>query len=100
MLGAGETLPGAVGAVGAAAPGSFVDLTQQQFGQFLAQVTRRNPDIPLVFYCQGINCWMSYNASLRAIHLGYHNVLWYRGGLEAWKYAGLPTQPPQQNMPR
>ena len=35
---------------------------------------------------------MSYNASLRAIALGYTNVLWYRGGIEAWKQAGLPVQ--------
>ena len=35
---------------------------------------------------------MSYNASLRAINLGYTNVLWYRGGIEAWKQAGLPVQ--------
>jgi hypothetical protein len=33
---------------------------------------------------------MSYNAALRAINLGYKNVLWYRGGIEAWQRAGLP----------
>ena len=44
-------------------------------------------------YCQGTYCWMSYNAALRAINLGYTNVLWYRGGIEAWKQAGLPTAP-------
>jgi rhodanese-related sulfurtransferase len=92
VLGSGEVLPGALPAAGAAAPGSFQDQTQQQFGQFLSQATQRRTDMPLVFYCQGINCWMSYNAALRAIHLGYKNVLWYRGGLEAWKLAGLPTQ--------
>jgi hypothetical protein len=39
---------------------------------------------------------MSYNAALRAINAGYTNVLWYRGGIEAWKMAGLPTQAVQQ----
>jgi 3-mercaptopyruvate sulfurtransferase SseA len=39
---------------------------------------------------------MSYNAALRAINLGYTNVLWYRGGIEAWQQAGLPVQPAQQ----
>jgi rhodanese-related sulfurtransferase len=35
---------------------------------------------------------MSYNAALRAIAAGYSNVLWYRGGIEAWKAAGMPVQ--------
>ncbi len=39
-------------------------------------------------------CWVSYNAALRAINAGYTNVLWYRGGIEAWKAAGLPTLAP------
>jgi rhodanese-related sulfurtransferase len=32
------------------------------------------------------------DASLRAINLGYTNVLSYRGGIESWKKAGLPVQ--------
>jgi len=98
VLGAGETLPNAIAAVPASQPGSFQDQTQQQFGQFLAQVTQGRTDTPLVFYCQGVQCWMSYNAALRAINLGYRNVLWYRGGLEAWKHAGLPTQQAQMQQ--
>jgi rhodanese-related sulfurtransferase len=35
---------------------------------------------------------MSYNAALRAINLGYRNVLWYRGGVEAWKAGGNQVQ--------
>ena len=31
------------------------------------------------------------NAALRAINLGYKQVLWYRGGIEAWQKAGLQT---------
>jgi PQQ-dependent catabolism-associated CXXCW motif protein len=93
VLGAPQTLPNAISAVPAFQPGSYQDQIQQQFGQFLAQATQQKMDTPMVFYCEGLNCWMSYNASLRAIHLGYKNVLWYRGGLEAWTYAGLPTQP-------
>ena len=31
---------------------------------------------------------LAYNASLRAVKLGYSNVLWYRGGHEAWRLAG------------
>lgn len=85
VLGSGYTLPMAQNAVGAAEPGSFNDQVQRNFGQFLQQTTQGNTGRPMVFYCQGPHCWMSYNAALRAIHLGYRQVYWYRGGVEAWQ---------------
>ncbi|MFV0278596.1 MAG: rhodanese-like domain-containing protein, partial [Parahaliea sp.] len=99
VLGGQEVLPGAQNAIAAHQPGSFNDQTQSQFGAYLQQVTQGSKDMPLVFYCLSTQCWMSYNASLRAIKLGYKNVLWYRGGVEAWKMAGLPTTNPHAGMP-
>lgn len=96
ILGGNEILPGAVYAAPASAAGSFQDQTQQQFGQFLQQLTQGNMETPIVLYCLSSHCWMSYNASLRAINLGYKNVLWYRGGIEAWKAAGQQVQQRQQ----
>ena len=98
VLGGNQMLPGAIPAVNAAQPGSFNDQTQQGFGQFLQQLTGGNQDAALVFYCASSQCWMSYNAALRAINLGYRNVLWYRGGIEAWSYAGLPMMSPGGGM--
>jgi PQQ-dependent catabolism-associated CXXCW motif protein len=95
VLGGPERIQGAQYAVPAAQPGAFNDQPQQQFGQYLQQVTNGNKQYPIVTYCLSTQCWMSYNAALRAINLGYTNVLWYRGGIEAWKQAGLPTQPAQ-----
>ncbi len=92
ILGGQEMIRGAVYAVPAAQSGTFNDQTQQQFGQFLQQATGGNKQHPIVMYCLSPECWMSYNASLRAINLGYTNVLWYRGGIESWKKAGLPLQ--------
>lgn len=92
ILGGTEIIPGARTARPAAQPGTFSDETQQVFGKYLQSVTQGNMDVPLVFYCLSSHCWMSYNASLRAIHMGYKNVLWYRGGIEAWKAAGQQTQ--------
>jgi PQQ-dependent catabolism-associated CXXCW motif protein len=92
VLGAEETIPGSALAVPAHQPGGFDDQVQQEFGAFLSQATAGSPEMPLVLYCLSIHCWMSYNAALRAINLGYTNVLWYRGGLEAWKAAGRQTQ--------
>ena len=88
VLGGKQILPNALPLAWAAQPGSFNDSTQQQLAQALAQATAGRNDVPLVFYCGGPQCWMSYNAALRAIHLGYRNVLWYRGGMEAWQRAG------------
>ncbi len=92
ILGGPEILPGALAASPAAQPGNFTDRTQQEFGQFLQQMTQGNKETPLVFYCQSTQCWMSYNASLRAINMGFTNVLWYRGGIEAWKAGGQQVQ--------
>jgi PQQ-dependent catabolism-associated CXXCW motif protein len=49
---------------------------------------------PVVFYCVSRNCWLSANAAQRAAVAGWRQVRWYRGGLEAWRAAGLPTAPP------
>ncbi len=91
VLGGGERIPGAQSAMPAHRAGSFNDDTQRQFGQYLQQATRGNREHPLVLYCASPQCWMSYNAALRAIKLGYTNVLWYRGGLQFWKQAGQPV---------
>ena len=92
ILGGQEMIPGALTAVPASQAGTFSDRTQQEFGQFLQQKTQGNKETPLVFYCLSSHCWMSYNASLRAINMGFKNVLWYRGGIEAWKAAGQQVQ--------
>lgn len=102
VLGAPDIIPGALGAVPAHQPGTFDDKTQREFGGFLQQTTGGRMDTPLIFYCASRECWMSYNAALRAIHMGYTNVLWYRGGLDAWQAAGGQVQnimPPQRGGP-
>jgi PQQ-dependent catabolism-associated CXXCW motif protein len=96
VLGGAEMIQGAQYAVPAAQSGAFNDQPQQQFGQYLQQATNGNKQHPIVTYCLSTQCWMSYNAALRAINLGYTNVLWYRGGIEAWKQAGMPTQSTQR----
>ena len=98
VLGGPQTLPQARPAVPASQPGSFDDPVQREFGNYMQQMTGGNRETPVVFYCLNPQCWMSYNAALRAIKLGYSNVLWYRGGIEAWQQAGLPVQPQQQRF--
>lgn len=98
VLGQPEVLPNAVAAAWLAQPGTFSDAVQAQAAQLFAQAAQGRKDVALVFYCASRECWMSYNAALRAVQAGYTNVLWYRGGLEAWKAAGLPTQAGAQPM--
>lgn len=86
-----QHLPGAIAVVPAAQGGSFDDEVQRGFGQYLQQATGGDTSKMLVFYCGGPQCWGSYNAALRAIRMGYRNVHWYRGGLQAWQEAGLPV---------
>lgn len=93
VLGGDYGLPGAYMAPAMSSPGSFQDRIQQQTRQFLGQVTGGDPRQPLVFYCSDPMCWLSYNAALRAVAAGYENVLWYRGGLQAWQMSGLPVEP-------
>ncbi|HEV2955355.1 MAG TPA: tetratricopeptide repeat protein [Xanthobacteraceae bacterium] len=77
-------IPKAVQIAYAGRAGTFDDETQRRLGEELKSRTGNNPNMPLVFSCLGSGCWESYNASLRAINLGYSHVYWYRGGLNAW----------------
>lgn len=73
--------------------GNFNDQVQTALANELNQLTNGRKDFPVVFFCQGVRCWESYNAVLRAWNAGYRNVYWYRGGLQAWQEAGFPMMP-------
>ena len=49
------------------------------------------PGAGFLFYCH-IDCWVSWNAALRAIRLGYGPVYWYPDGIDGWMLEGLPTE--------
>lgn len=42
----------------------------------------------MIFYCNGLDCWKSYKASVTAIKAGYTQINWLRGGMPEWKAAG------------
>lgn len=95
VLGAATTIPGAVAEPALGQGGSFNDQVQHYLADGLRRVIGGRTDVPIVYFCGGIQCWLSYNAALRTIALGHTNVKWYRGGLEAWAGAGLQTVPRQ-----
>lgn len=52
----------------------------------------KDKNSPIIFQCNGAECWYSYKASRMAIKLGYKKVYWFRTGLPAWKAAGFPIE--------
>jgi rhodanese-related sulfurtransferase len=49
-----------------------------------------NKATPLVFACNGAECWKSFKASQAALKAGYSKVYWFRGGFPEWRSANLP----------
>jgi PQQ-dependent catabolism-associated CXXCW motif protein len=85
------TLAGAVWLSGAGRGTNFLDPVQLALTQLLGQLADGDKSRPLVFFCASSQCWLSYNAALRAVAAGYGRVYWYRGGVDAWTAAALPT---------
>jgi PQQ-dependent catabolism-associated CXXCW motif protein len=88
--GAHRTLPGAVW---------MPDLGQVNLGQkersqieeALTQANGGDPSRPIVVFERSSTYgWFGYHAVLRLLGMGYTNIYWYRGGLDAWHDAQLP----------
>jgi hypothetical protein len=95
--GQGPTLPNALIEKEAARDGSLTDGFQDIVAEWLAGQTAGNGEMYLIFFGSGPADRSAYNAALRAGSIGqYPNVLWYRGGEEAWAANGLPLQEPAQ----
>jgi len=50
----------------------------------------QDKNAPMIFQCNGAECWYSYKAARYAVKRGYKKVYWFRTGLPAWKAAGYP----------
>ncbi|MFA5914475.1 MAG: rhodanese-like domain-containing protein [Sterolibacterium sp.] len=73
-----------------AGDGNVFAAEKAKFATVLSTLTNADKSRAIAFYCLGVKCWLSYNASLRAVEEGYKNVYWYRGGWESWNAARLP----------
>ncbi|MGH2362984.1 MAG: rhodanese-like domain-containing protein [bacterium] len=91
VLGGGvhRTIAGAFWMIGAGA-GDMSKDEESRFAKAIAAFAGGDKGRALVFFCVDAECWLSYNAALRAIALGYTNVMWYRGGVASWRVAELP----------
>jgi PQQ-dependent catabolism-associated CXXCW motif protein len=88
-----DSVPSAVWLKDAGTGRSFDDTVQATLSAALDRLSGGDRSRPVALFCLSVECWLSYNATLRAVHLGYTNVYWYRGGLDAWTAAGLPLAP-------
>lgn len=86
------TIPGALWLPGAGRGTNLLDPLQAELAPALRAITAGDLDRELVFFCINAQCWLSYNAALRAVALGFRRVYWYRGGVEAWRAAGLALE--------
>ena len=95
VLGGNQTvsLPGAIWLPGAGLGVGTDDQLQPRLAARLAAFTGGDKAKPMVFFCLSRTCWLSYNAGIRAVALGYTHVYWYRGGRNAWLAAGLAMEP-------
>jgi PQQ-dependent catabolism-associated CXXCW motif protein len=91
VLGGGvhRTIAGAFWMLGAGA-GDMNKDEEARFAKAIAAFAGGDKDRPMVFFCVDSECWLSYNAALRAIRLGYTNVMWYRGGIASWRVGENP----------
>ncbi|MDB5773127.1 MAG: sulfurtransferase [Burkholderia sp.] len=48
-------------------------------------------DKPLIFFCNGPECWKSYKASKIAVENGFRQVYWYRKGMPEWREKAMPV---------
>ena len=86
-----DVIPSAHWVIG---PGSYDEARNGEIDAFLLRLmTDIAPDKkqPVVVYCLNWECWLSYNTLQRLSRQGYTELYWYRGGIESWQSAGLPT---------
>jgi len=52
----------------------------------------QDKNAPMIFQCNGAECWYSYKATRYMVKRGFKKVYWFRTGMPAWKAAGYSVQ--------
>ncbi len=66
-----------------------VNVPQKHFSQY-AHLLPQEKSAQIIFYCNGIKCGKSRKAAIKAIKMGYDNVLVYAEGMPVWEEKGMP----------
>lgn len=64
--------------------GSIEPWQQAYFAGRLAELSKGDKGAAIVIYCQS-DCWMAYNALMRARELGYTRLYWFPEGSDGWR---------------
>jgi len=86
----GQSIPGAVGLQGVGHGAAFSKSIENRFSRKMRDLTGGDLSAPIVAFCVNSERFTGYNLTLRLVALGYTQVLWYRGGVEAWQVGGFP----------
>jgi rhodanese-related sulfurtransferase len=57
---------------------------------------------PVIFACNGAECWKSYKSCVAAVKSGFKQVYWFRGGYPEWVARGyaVDSLPPKATASR
>jgi adenylate cyclase len=86
------TIPGAI-YINGPETDNLRDTLQDNLKRMMQELSHGDLHRPIIVFATNINRWTSRNWALRLIALGYTDVLWYRGGWEAWEASGQPRVP-------
>lgn len=51
----------------------------------------KDKNAPMIFQCNGAECWYSYKASRYMVKRGFKRIYWFRTGLPDWQASGYPV---------
>lgn len=69
---------------------SVKDISFDAKADDFSALNRLDKSKPVIFGCNGAECWKSYKASQTALGNGFVKVYWLRGGLPEWEELDLP----------
>jgi len=84
-------IPGAVSVPDAYIRRSLDDRARQGLKEWLDRQLNGQTSRRLITFSWNAERWHARNLALELVELGYPNVSWYRGGVEAWDVAGYPV---------
>jgi rhodanese-related sulfurtransferase len=52
----------------------------------------KDKNAPMIFQCNGAECWYSYKAARYMVKRGFKRIYWFRTGLPDWKASGYSIE--------